>query len=51
MKIIVSLIAAVCIVSVAGCAAKATVGNRDQHGAAVAAKTEGPQRGVHAKVY
>jgi hypothetical protein len=41
---------AVLTLAYSGWAAKATVGNQDQHGAAVSAKTNGSEKGVHAKV-
>jgi len=52
MKTIVSylMIAGIALMY-AGCAAKATVGNRDQHGAGVAVKTKGAEKGVHATAY
>ena len=52
MKTIVSLLVVAAIATLcSGCAANATVGNHAQHGAGVSAKTEGAQKGVHAKVY
>ena len=52
MKSIASFFAvAVLALTYSGCAAKATMGNQDQHGAAVSAKTKGTEKGIHAKVY
>lgn len=52
MKTIVSLLGvAVLALSYSGCAAHTSIGNRDQHGAGVAVKTQGAQKGVRAKVY
>jgi hypothetical protein len=52
MKLIASFLAvAAFAVLQVGCAAKASVGNHDQHGAAVSTRTSGSNRGVHASVY
>ena len=52
MKTILTLLTLVAFaVGQSGCAASASVGNRDQHGAAVSAKTKGPKKGVSANVY
>ena len=52
MKTIITLLTfAAFAVCQSGCAARATVGNQDQHGAGVSAKTKGPKKGVNATVY
>lgn len=48
---LVLLITAAVIFSQSGCSTRATFGNRDQHGAAVSAKTTGMDKGVRARVY
>lgn len=52
MKTILTLltVAAFALVQ-SGCAASASVGNRDQHGASIAAKTKGPHKGVSADIH
>jgi hypothetical protein len=52
MKTIATFIAIAFVIALQnGCAARATVGNHDQHGAAIATRTSGTHEGVHAKVY
>ncbi len=52
MKTILSLLVVAMLAGVGGgCAAKTTVGNRDQHGAGFSARTRGTDPGVHARVY
>ena len=52
MKIIITILAATTfILAQTGCSTRASVGNHDQHGAAVSAKTRGAEKGVRANVY
>jgi hypothetical protein len=52
MKTIITLLAlAAFAFAQSGCSAGASVGNHNQHGASVSAKTKGSNKGVHASVY
>ncbi len=52
MKIILIILTATAFVfAQTGCSTHASLGNRDQHGAGVSAKTRGAEKGVHANVY
>lgn len=52
MKIILIILTATAFVfAQTGCSTHASLGNRDQHGAGVSAKTRGAEKGVHAKIY
>jgi hypothetical protein len=52
MKTTITLLAlAVFALAQSGCSAGASVGNNNQHGASVSAKTKGPNKGVHASVH
>ena len=52
MKIILTILAATAFVlTQTGCSTHASLGNRDQHGAGVSAKTRGAEKGIHANVY
>ena len=52
MKTIITLLTlAAFALGQTGCSVGASVGNNNQHGAGVSAKTKGPNKGVNATVY
>ncbi|MEO7934406.1 MAG: hypothetical protein ABIT76_14740 [Chthoniobacterales bacterium] len=50
-RLLLALLSVSVIALASGCSTSATVGNHDQHGAGMSAKTEGSKKGVHAAVY